>query len=148
VTDAAVAIANLVFLYAERVDLGDFDGVGDLFAAATYRALAGDTVTTLEGSQVAALLRKMVITGADGTPGTKHVTTNLIIEADEDASAATCRSYYTVLQAGTDRAIQPIIAGRYHDTFARIGDEWRFTDRLIFSDLIGDLGRHLRHNPY
>jgi hypothetical protein len=148
VTAAAVAIANLVFLYAERVDLGDFEGVGELFSAATYRALAGDAVTTMAGGQVAGLLRKMVITGPDGTPGTKHVTTNLIIEVDEDAGSATCRSYYTVLQAGPDRGLQPIIAGRYHDTFALVGGEWGFRDRLIFSDLIGDLSRHLRRNPY
>jgi hypothetical protein len=44
--------------------------------------------------------------------------------------------------------VQPVIAGRYHDTFVQSGGSWRFTDRLIFSDLIGDLSRHLRHNPY
>jgi hypothetical protein len=37
-----------------------------------------------------------------------------------------------------------IIAGRYHDAFATIDGEWRFTDRLIFSDLVGDLSHHLR----
>lgn len=147
-TEAAAEIANLIFLYAERVDLGDFDGVGELFSGATYRALSGDAVTTMAGSQVASLLRKMVITGADGTPGTKHVTSNLIIEVDEGSGTATCRSYYTVLQAGAERGVEPIIAGRYHDAFARSGGSWRFTDRLIFSDLIGDLSRHLRHNPY
>jgi hypothetical protein len=147
VTEASVAIANLVFLYAERVDLGDFEGVGELFGGATYRAWAGDVVTTTDGAKVAPLLRRMVITGEDGTPGTKHVTTNLIIDADEVAGTATCRSYYTVLQAGPD-GIRPIIAGRYHDAFAYVDDAWRFTDRLIFSDLIGDLSRHLRRNPY
>ena len=146
-TDAAIAIANLVFVYAERVDLGDFDGVGELFDTATYRAGAAGAVTTIDGAQVASLLRKMVITGPDGTPGTKHVTTNLIIEVDEDAGTATSRSYFTVLQAGPD-GIQPIVAGRYHDAFACVDGQWRFTDRLILSDLIGDLTRHLRRNPY
>lgn len=146
-TEASLAIANLVFLYAERVDLGDFDGVGELFAGATYRALAAGVASTTDGAEVAPLLRKMVITGEDGTPGTKHVTTNLIIDVDEGAGRATCRSYYTVLQAGPD-GVQPIIAGRYHDAFAYVEGAWRFTDRLIYSDLIGDLSRHLRRNPY
>ena len=147
-TDASTSIANLVFAYAERVDLGDFDGVGALFESATYRAMTGDAIASFTGSEVAALLRSMVITGADGTPGTKHVTTNLLIEVDEAAGAATCRSYYTVLQAASGPTIRPIIGGRYHDRFERAGGQWRFSDRLIFSDLIGDLSAHLRHNPY
>jgi hypothetical protein len=40
--------------------------------------------------------------------------------------------------------LQPVIAGRYHDAFARIDETgWRFTDRLILPDLIGDLSEHL-----
>ena len=34
-----------------------------------------------------------------GTPRTKHVITNPIVEIDEVADTATCRSYYTVVQA-------------------------------------------------
>ena len=145
---AATAIANLVATYAERVDLGDFTGVGELFRAATYRAMVGDEVTTMEGAEsVAAAMAGMVIT-YDGVPRTKHVTTNLIIEVDEQAGTATCRSYFTVFQAVGDLPLQPIIAGRYHDRFALSGAAWRFTDRLIYSDLIGDLRQHLRISPY
>jgi hypothetical protein len=147
-SDDAVAIANLVYRYAELVDLGDFDGVGALFEAATYRALAGDRTVTLSGAEVAATLRSMVFTGDDGTPGTKHVTTNLIIEVDPASATASCRSYYTVLQAPPGSGLQPIIAGRYHDRFERLEGRWRFTDRLIYSDLLGDLSHHLRSNPY
>ena len=146
-SDDAVAIANLVYRYAELVDLGDFDGVGALFETATYRALAGDRTVTLSGAEVAATLRSMVFTGPDGTPGTKHVTTNLIIDVDPPTATATCRSYYTVLQV-TSSGLQPIIAGRYHDRFERVEGRWRFTDRLIYSDLLGDLSHHLRSNPY
>jgi hypothetical protein len=41
-----------------------------------------------------------------------------------------------------------IIAGRYHDRFERVGGEWQFADRLIFSDLIGDLSHHLTIDPF
>ena len=57
----------------------------------------------------------------DGTPRTKHVTTNLIVEVDDDAGTATGRSYFTVLQAVPGLPLQPIVAGRYHDRFVRDG---------------------------
>jgi hypothetical protein len=147
-SDAAVAVANLVYRYAECVDLGDFEGVGELFADATYRAVTDGRVATMSGTQVTATLRSMVLTGEDGTPGTKHVTTNLIVDVDDEAGTATCRSYYTVLQVAPGLGLEPIIAGRYHDAFERVEGRWRFTDRLIYSDLIGDLRQHLRTNPY
>ena len=82
----------------------------------------------------------------DGKPCTKHVTTNLIIEVDESGKTATVRSYYTVLQARPELPLQIIIAGHYHDRFARIDGAWCFTDRLIFIDLMGDLRYHLKFN--
>ena len=85
------------------------------------------------------VLERMVIL-YDGVPRTKHVTTNLVIELSGDT--ATTRSYFTVLQAVDGLSLQPIVAGRYHDAFARVGGAWRFTDRLIFMDLVGDLVWH------
>jgi hypothetical protein len=79
----------------------------------------------------------------DGTPKTKHITTNPIIEVDEDAGSATCRSYYGVVQATPALPLQPIIAGRYHDTFQVIDGAWWFATRTMFVDLMGDLSQHL-----
>ncbi len=148
-TDARTAIAHLVYDYAEAVDLGEFDTVSRLFDEATYRAVAGDTVHVVRGApEVLAQFERLVVRRADGTPGTKHVTTNLVIDVDESAGTATSRSYFTILQAAPGPAVAIIVAGRYHDTFGRGADAaWRFTDRLIFSDLIGDLSRHLRGQP-
>ncbi len=84
----------------------------------------------------------------DGTPRTKHVTTNLMIDVDDGAGAATAKSYFTVLQQVDDLVLQVIIAGRYHDRFERVAGEWRFVDRLIYSDLIGDLTHHLTVDPF
>ena len=83
----------------------------------------------------------------DGSPRTKHVTTNLIVEVDEAAGTATARSYFTVLQATPALPLQPILAGRYHDRFHRSRHGWRFTERLIHLDLIGELREHLRTPP-
>jgi hypothetical protein len=49
-----------------------------------------------------------------------------------------------VLQAVPgELALQPIIAGRYHDEFERHADAWRFSKRHMIPDLVGELGHHL-----
>jgi len=139
--DAAQAIANLIFAYAERMDLGDLAGVGALFAHARYGAGDGPLAP---GDVVERLNRELVILYPDGTPRTQHVTSNLAIEVDEAAGVATARSRYTVFQQVDAAPLQPIVAGRYHDRFERADGAWRFSERRIYIDLVGDLSRHLR----
>ena len=146
--EARNAIEHIVYGYAERVDLGDFAGVAQLFAHAKYKAGGPDDPGVDGADPVQQILETMVRRYDDGTPRTKHVTTNLVIDADEDAGTATARSYYTVLQQLDGFPLQPIIAGRYHDAFERVDDEWRLTERVIFCDLIGDLSRHLTIDPF
>lgn len=146
--DARTAIEHIVYGYAERIDNGDFAGVAELFRHARYKG-GGPDDPGVEGSQpVQEILESLVRRYDDGTPRTKHVTTNLIIDADEDAGTATARSSFTVFQQVEGFALQPIIAGRYHDTFARVDGEWRLTERVILSDLVGDLSHHLTQDPF
>jgi ketosteroid isomerase-like protein len=137
--DDRAAITALVMGYAERIDAGDLAGVAAYFADATYRSAQGGDYRG--AAAVREVLQRLVIL-YDGVPRTRHVTTNLVIELAGDA--ATARSYFTVLQAAPGAPLQPIVAGRYHDCFVRADGVWRFADRLIFMDLIGDLSRHLR----
>ncbi|MDZ7676382.1 MAG: nuclear transport factor 2 family protein [Acidimicrobiales bacterium] len=140
-TDEA-EIANLVYGYAERMDAGDFDGAARLFEHAEI-VLTPDGATTTDAAGILELWRSMVIVHGDGTPRTKHVTTNLIVEIGGDT--ATCRSYYTVLQQVGDGPLSPIVAGRYHDSFERVDGNWRFSRRdLSMMDLVGDVSQHLR----
>jgi 3-phenylpropionate/cinnamic acid dioxygenase small subunit len=137
-----VAVTNLLYRYAELVDLGDFEGVGRLLADAVV------TVEGVAGEQRGAATIQAVLEGwtrryDDGTPRTTHVLTNPIVEVDQEAGTATIRSKYTVFQQVDDLALQPIIAGRYHDRFARTDDGWRFVARHLSTDLTGDLGHHL-----
>jgi 3-phenylpropionate/cinnamic acid dioxygenase small subunit len=81
----------------------------------------------------------------DGTPRTKHVTTNITIEINQEAGTALSRSYFTALQALPGLALQPIAVGRYHDRFDYHDGQWRFTERRVLLDLIGDVSRYLRH---
>ena len=138
------AISGLVMAYAERIDAGDLDGVAALFAHATWRSPA-----RTEPLRGAAEVRRAYdgVMLYDGVPATRHVVTNLVVEiASPDRARA--RSYFTVFQARPDLPLQPIIAGRYHDTFARVDSCWRLTERVIFCDLVGDLSRHLTVDPF
>jgi 3-phenylpropionate/cinnamic acid dioxygenase small subunit len=135
------AIEALVYRYAELLDGGDLDGVAALFAHADWRPGTRDFVA--RGTDEVRRMYDGVIVYDDGTPRTKHVITNLVIEHEEGSTRATARSYFTVLQA-YDGALQPIIAGRYHDRFERVDGEWRFAERIIHPDLQGDLSRHMR----
>ncbi len=140
--DDRAAIERLIFDYADRLDAGDLDAVAALFAGAAYGAEGGERH---EGAvAVSAVLRRLVRLHDDGTPRTKHVTTNLVIDIDAGAGTATARSYFTVLQATARLPLQPIAAGRYRDRFTRDGERWRFVERMIALDLAGDLSDHLR----
>jgi 3-phenylpropionate/cinnamic acid dioxygenase small subunit len=137
----------LLYSYAERIDAGDFDGVADLFAHAEV---------SFEGYDQVRRGREEVLemyTGStrrypdDGTPKTKHVITNVIVEIDDDSDTATGRSYFTVLQAVPgELALQPVIAGRYRDRFERVDGTWRFAARHMIIDLAGDLSHHMLFN--
>jgi 3-phenylpropionate/cinnamic acid dioxygenase small subunit len=143
--DAAREIENLLYTYAERIDAGDFEGVADLFA---HGRIWGSPEPTpeqvIEGRDaVLALYRGTTRIHPDGTPRTRHLTHNAIIEVHEGGERAEARSCYTVLQKTDDAPLQPIIAGRYHDTFQRIDGRWWFDTRIMRVDLVGDLSRHL-----
>lgn len=144
---AETQIANLLYRYAECIDTGDLAGAAALFEHARIRVGPGDTPgDTIDAAGLLAIWKSMIVLH-DGTPRTKHVTTNPIIEVDEDAGTATCRSYYTVLQQTPDLPLQVIVAGRYQDRFERVGGadgKWRFCYRdLTLIDMVGDVSHHL-----
>jgi SnoaL-like domain len=136
------AVVDLVHEYARRIDAGDLAGVAALFADATFRAVRGPV--RRGAGELLATLRRLVILHDDGTPRTKHVVTNLTVEVDAAAGTAAARSYFTVLQATATLPLQVVIAGRYEDRFARDGAGWRFADRLVHMDLVGDVSQHVR----
>jgi 3-phenylpropionate/cinnamic acid dioxygenase small subunit len=134
-------IADLVYRYAELLDAGDLDGVAALFSFATWGS--GTRAERLEGAGQVRRAYDGVILYEDGTPHTKHVITNLVIEHDDGSTHASSRSYFTVLQAH-EGVLQPIIAGRYEDRFENVDGQWRFAERIIHPDLQGDLSHHMR----
>ena len=136
-------IRDLLGRYSLHLDAGDFDGVGALFAHGRLALDPDDPSTDVVGADaVAAFYRSIVLLHGDGTPRTHHVTHNEVIEARPDGIR--CRSGFTVFQQTGDLALQPIICGRYDDTFHRVDDAWWFDRRSMRVTLTGDLSHHLR----
>jgi len=136
-------ITKLLFTYAERIDAGDFAGVAEVFAHATL-TFEGFPDTVSGAPAVQAVYERTTRRYEDGTPRTKHVMTNVMVDVDDDALAARSRSYFTVLQAVPGAlALQPIIAGRYRHTYTCRAGQWEFASMHIIIDLVGDLGHHM-----
>ena len=138
-------IEHLLFEYAALIDAGDFAGVGRLFAEARLTTAEGATVAT-GAVEVQALYASTTRLHEDGTPRTRHLTTNVIIEG-VDPDEAQVRSYFTVLQQTGTVPLQPVIAGRYRDRVVRRPGGWRFAERCMMPDLFGDLHDHLLFDP-
>lgn len=135
-------IANLLYLYAERMDAGDLDGAADLFRHA--RVHVADRDDTVDHRALRQIWSAWVRIHPCGTPRTKHIITNPIIDFGADGRTASCRSCYTVLQAAEDFPLQIIAAGRYHDRFERTAGEWHFVYRdYRLLDLTGNMHAHL-----
>ncbi len=112
-------VRNLLGRYCERLDAGDFAGVGALFADGRLTTDDG-TVLATGADEVAAFYRRGTRLH-DGSPRTKHLVADTVMEVAPDGSSLVARSSYVVLQAvDGELALQPIIAGRYVDSFERV----------------------------
>ena len=64
----------------------------------------------------------------------------------DSGDEARSRCQFVVVQAVGGSTFAPVLAGRSLDELDRGPDgRWRFRDRLVISDLTGDLSRH--HSP-
>ena len=137
------AITKLIYAYAERIDAGDFEGVAELFARATLTFEGYDDAITGRDA-IARLYARRTRRYEDGTPNTKHVMTNVMVDVGEDGDSAASRSYFTVLQAVPGAfALQPVIAGRYRHTYMRDDGGWHVVTMHVLIDLVGNLSHHM-----
>jgi 3-phenylpropionate/cinnamic acid dioxygenase small subunit len=145
-SDAAREIENLLYEYAERLDAGDLDGVAALFTHGRICGVEnGPPETVFAGADRVRQMYEMATRiYEDGTPKTKHLTTNVRIRVDEAAGTAEAKAYYCVTQATPELPLQAIVTGHYHDTFHRIDGTWWFDTRTMFVDQVGDTSRHLK----
>jgi 3-phenylpropionate/cinnamic acid dioxygenase small subunit len=145
-SDSALEITNLIYTYAELLDAGDLDAVAGLFAHGRIRGVEnGPPETVFVG---AAGVRKLYEMATriydDGTPKTKHNTSNVQLTIDEGGGTARSKSYYCVTQATPDLPLQVIVTGHYKDTFHRLDGVWWFDSRTMFVDQVGDVSHHLK----
>ena len=137
-------VRNLLGRYCERIDAGDLVGVGELFAHG--RLAAGDGPAFASGSAAVAAFYAGTVALHDGSPRTKHLVVDTVLDVSAGDGTITARSSYLVLQAVDGLPLQPIIAGRYVDRFARThtaDGSWHFLERRFHVDLVGDLSHHL-----
>src|SRR3954451_10663306 len=100
-------IENLLSSYALFIDTGKLELAADLFNRATLENQLG----TFDSRGILQVWRDWMVLYPDGTPRTKHVTTNTIIDVNESADSATSQCYYTVFQQTDDFPFQPICGG-------------------------------------
>jgi len=149
---ATEQIRRIILSYPELVDRGDLAGVGRLLAGVRFGAASGrnapviprEQLTTRTAEEVRQTYESAVIFYDDGLPHTKHIISNIDIAFSDDRQTASSRCYYAVLQALDDFPLQLIIAGRYEDVFEATPEGWRLTTRREYSDLVGDLRRHVQ----
>ena len=136
------AITTLMFRYAECIDAADFDGIAQLFADAviTNEGVEGEIAG---GEAIKQLYLRTNRVHDDGTLRTRHVTENVLVDIEEVAGTATARSAFVVFQQTRTLPLQPIVTGRYHDRFTRSSRGWRFAQRHIVVDHVGDVREHL-----
>ena len=141
-SDAHEAIRNLLGRYCELMDAGHFAGLAELFAHATLADEHGNVFAT-GSAEVLAMWQAQTIL-YDGSPRTRHITANPVIDLDDETGIAEVSSSYVVFQQTEEFPLQPIVTGRYFDVFTRHQGVWRWTQRRYALDHVGDLSHHLR----
>lgn len=150
VMQARFTIENMMHVYAERVDGGDMEGVGELFALGRVVMPDGSELVgskAVRDGYVAAVL----FYEADGepasyrrhetTPRTRHMVVNHIFEFNNAVDVAVTRCAFTVMQIVAGQ-YQPIIGGRYHDEYFKDMAGWHFRTRQVLIDHVGDSSGH------
>ena len=139
-------ITELLYQYAELIDAGDFDGVGQLLARATF---GGTGPQGVSGAQnIAKLFATTTRRYPDhgNTPRTRHLVLNPIVKISPERTA-TSRSTFCVIQDTETVPLQPIVVGRYFDAFTCDDAGWYFTERKVEIQMIGDVSAHLMVDP-
>jgi len=149
---ARQVIEEIMYRYSYYVDTADIESLGTIFAAGALISQNGQEV---RGPKAVAELfsNEIIFYDQDGkkvpyvrnqcTPLTRHVTTNIMMDFNNQITVAGVKSYFTVYQ--TIEGKNPIIAGgRYEDRFEHDPYGWHLIERRILLDNLGDMSHHLK----
>ena len=145
-TESYIEIMNMIYSYPDRLDRGDYEGVGELFADAQIDMGSGEILRGADAVR-ASFEQWTRRYPDDGTPHTRHCITNPIVQIDETAGTAVVRYYITVMQRTDAFPLQPVWANKYEDHLRRVDGQWRITYRRGFDHLPGDTSHHLLQTP-
>jgi hypothetical protein len=120
-------IQRLLVTFVHRMDDGQFSEVAELFQHAEYEVKG---IKSVGRDSVENFFNITVQRHADGTPRTWHSVTNIAVTIDPLGDSASSVSYYTVHRKLEGSPIEPIFAGRWHDTFELCNGEWRFVSHV------------------
>ena len=145
-SDAVREIENLLYTYAERLDAGDIDGVAELFTHGRICGVEnGPPETVFAGADRVRQMYEMATRFyEDGTPKTKHLTTNVRIPRRRGRRYGRGQGLLLRHPGHRRPALQVIVTGHYHDSFRRIDGRWWFDTRTMFIDQVGDTSQHLK----
>lgn len=130
-------ISNLIARYAELLNLGRIEEVGELFRYGEITS-EGNPNTYTGTDEIVAMYRESVVF-PEKVPDTLIFTSNLQIEVDGERD----RQGLLHGRAPDERGVGTVLAGRYHDRYAKIDGRWWFEHRHMWPDLTGDLSTHL-----
>jgi hypothetical protein len=136
-------VHRLLAQYAHNLDFGKVDANAELLADAQFKVV-DEHITGKDN--IANFLRTNLQYHSDNTPRTWHSVSNVLIEV-QSATEASSVSYFTVHQQTDGLPLQPIVTGRYIDTFALRDGKWRFASRAIDPNLFGNLSHHVASAP-
>ncbi|MDR7303977.1 nuclear transport factor 2 family protein [Haloactinomyces albus] len=126
-------IENTLNRYALGYDDGDLAMVKDTFtpeAVLSLRVAGGDLIGPFEGRD--AILTMMRDAAHSQNDQRRHVTSNIIIDADDDR--ATSMSYLTIFSA-QNGTLTALSTGKYEDELVRTEGGWKLSKRHIALDL-------------
>ena len=141
--DDYFAIQKLIHTYPYHLDRGEIEAMASLFEHATVHFPSQPPIER-DVAAIARAYRDFLRIYPDGTPRTRHVMANVIIEPD-GPGCARATSCVMVFQQTAELPLQPIIGGDYQDRFQNVDGAWRFIERRIRNDQFGDLSAHGRY---
>lgn len=146
------AVEDIMLRYAEGIDTGDIEAVGEIFAQGEMVMPDGSSLVGAE-DVFEHFSNLIIFYDADGnvapykrgecTPRTRHLTSNIIYDFNDAVDQVDVRSYITCYQT-IDGKNEIIFGGRYMDTFELDQKGWHLVRRAILGDNIGDTSDHLK----
>ncbi len=136
-------IANLFHRYADHIDNGELQKVAELLKDCTISDGDGNILASGHDEILTMYTGMIRIYPETNTPQTQHVLSNLIVEGQAKQNEVKASANFSVLQKLESGSIEPVICGKYQNTFRLVDDIWTFHQHTMHPRIIGDLSRHL-----